>query len=162
MARDVIMIGVLLFALALGFFVIHFTVNTALDAMIDNPQINESSAAVSALQETKDLTNRLDYILFVVFIGMTLALIITGWFIGGHAIFMFVYFVFVVLAVVFATFFANIWDTFSQASVFGLTIAAFPLTSHILSNMPIYMAIIGGIGILVMFAKPYFFGGEQW
>lgn len=163
MARDVILVVVLIFALALGVFVIHFVTNTALDSMIGSEQINQSDAAVSALQDTKDLTNRFDYVLFVIFIAMALGLIITGWFIGGHPIFMFIYFIFVVIAVLISTIFANVWDAFSNASVFGLTVAAFPLISHILSNLPVYAAVIGGIGVLVMFAKPYFMGGEtQW
>jgi len=163
MARDVILIAVLIFSLGLGFLAIHFMINTALDRMMAIPTIMESDAAIDAFQETKDLTERFDYIIFMVFIGLVLSLMITGWFVGGHALFMIIYFIIVLITVVVSTIFANIWDAFSQASVFGTTVASFPITSNILSNLPVYMAVIGLLGILVMFAKPYFMGGqEQW
>jgi hypothetical protein len=156
MARDIIIIGAMIFALALAFFVTHFIINQTVTQMIANPVINESTAAVQSLQGSQNLTNRFDYVVFGVFIGFVLAMIITGWFIGGYAIFMMIYFIFVIIAVVMATILANIWESVSTASIFGATVAAFPITNNLMTYLPMYMAIIGGVGILVMFAKPLF------
>lgn len=158
-ARDVVLIAVILFSIGIGMFMIHSLFNTAVDKMLVTPVINESSAASSALSSAKSLSDRFDYIFFGLFIGLVLALMITSWFIGGNPVFMFVYFIVVIIAVVLGTIMSNVWDSVSTASVFGVTVASFPLTNHILLYLPYYMSVIGILGIIVMFAKPYIADG---
>ena len=158
-ARDVILIGVVVFGFGLAFFVLYNVFDTAVDKIVSIPVINSSPAAVEAFQSTDVVISKLDYLIFALFIGMILALIITSWFIGGEPIFMFVYFIFVVISVVVGAVLSNAWETFTGSSVFGLTIAAFPITNHILSYLPLYMAVAGFIGIVAMFAKPYLSNG---
>jgi len=153
-ARDVIMIAILLFGFGMAFFVTHLVFNTMTNAMLNITEINASNATVSVFEGVKNTTERLDYVVFGVFIALILGLIITGWFIGGHPIFMFIYFVFIVMGVIISSIMSNVWETISQSSVFGLTITSFPITNNILLNLPIYIAIIGFIGIVIMFAKP--------
>ena len=159
-ARDVVLIGALVFTFAIGFFIIHFVMNTTVDSMISIGEINESDAAVSQFEGIKDMTDRLDYVVFGLFIGLVLALIITGWFVGGNPIFMFIYFIVVVIGTVVSFVLANVWETVSNSAQFGTTILSFPLSNNLMLNLPIYMAVVGFVGIVVMFAKPYF-GGEQ-
>jgi hypothetical protein len=103
----------------------------------------------------------LDYVIFGLFIGLVLALLITAWFIGGNPVFMFLYFIFVVLAVVMSAILSNVWESYSGNSVFGLTIASFPITNNLLSYLPLYIGIVGFIGVVAMFAKPYLGGGVE-
>src|SRR3990172_5790523 len=131
-ARDVILIGVLVFMFAIGFFVIY-----------------------NVFESVNTVTSRLDYVIFGLFIGLVLALIITAWFIGGEPIFMFIYFMFVVIAVIISAVLSNAWEQFTGSAIFGLTIAAFPITNNLLSNLPLYSGIIGFVGVVAMFAKPY-------
>lgn len=155
--RDVIFIGVILFVIAIGFFIIKFTADTVVAKMVAIPQINQSSAAVSALQGTQDkVTDRLDYLIVGLFVGLALALIITGWFIGGNPIFAFIYTLIVVLAVVFSSVLAYSWQSMTTLIVFGTTISGMPITNHLISWLPLYVGIIGFIGLVVMFAKPQF------
>jgi hypothetical protein len=155
-ARDVILMGVLLFTLGIGFFIAHYTINTTVDAMITNPTINASNKTVTALQDTKALTQRLDYIIFAVFIAFILSLIIAGWFVAGNPIFMFINFLVIVVAVAISTFLSNVWEQVTAITVFGLTITSFPITNNLLLNLPLYIAIVGTISTIVMFGKPYF------
>jgi len=154
--RDVVMISIFVFFFGMAFFVAHFAFSSLVDQMTNTTQINSSSQAVSALEAGKDVLNRTDRIVFTVFIGLVLALIITGWFVGGNPIFMGIYVLGVIITVVISAVMANIWDDVSSATVFGGTISSFPITSHILSSFPIYMSIVGFVGLVVMFAKPYF------
>lgn len=158
-SRDVLLAGVIIFALAIGFFVIYNVTHIVTDQMIGMSAINQSAAAVEALQGSQRVSGQMDYVIFGVFIGLVLAIIITGWFIGGNPIFMAIYFFISVLAVVISTVFANTWETVSQASIFGTDVAAFPITNNLMLNLPIYMAVISFLGLVVMFAKPYFMGG---
>ena len=159
-ARDIVVIGVMVFALAIAFFAGHHMINTAIDQMIANPVINASSDTTAALQNTKDLTNRMDYVVGGVFLALTLALIITGYLIGGNPIFMFIYFLFVTISTVLATILSNVWETVASYVGFTGTLAYFPISNHLLTYLPIYMVVIGFIGMVAMFAKPYITGGE--
>ena len=159
-SRDVLMVGVILFMLSIGFFVIYNVANQVTQRMIGISAINESHAAVQALQGSQKVTAKMDYVIFGVFIGLVLAIIITGWFIGGNPIFMAIYFLISVIAVVISTVFANTWETVSQASIFGTSVAAFPITNNLMLNLPLYMAVVAFLGLVVMFAKPYLFGNS--
>ena len=155
-AKDVILIGVMVFMFAIGFFVVYNITNTVTTTMMGISAINESEAAVEALEGSQAVSARMDYVIFGVFIGLVLALIISGWFIGGNPIFMVIYFLVVVMGVVLSTVLSNVWETVSSASIFGTTVSAFPITNNLMTNLPLYLAVIGFLGIIVMFAKPYF------
>jgi hypothetical protein len=158
-ALDVILLTAFLFSFGIGFFIINFMVNTTVDKMVLNPQINSSVASVNALNGIENnVTNRLDYVVFGILIGMILALIVTGWLIGGNPLFMVFYFLIVVVAVAGAAILSNIWETMTQRPEFIPTLANFPITNHILLYFPYYIAIVGVIGLTVMFAKPYISG----
>jgi len=158
-ARDIVVIGFILFALGMGFFILNFTMNTTVDHLLNTSQINESADVRNAFSSMSTVVNRLDYVIFALFIGLTLGLIISGWFVGGNAIFMFIYFLIVSITIAICTVLSNIWVQVSESSVFGTTVVSFPTTNHILSYLPYYITVIGIIGLIVMFAKPYFEGG---
>lgn len=153
-ARDVLFAGAILFMLAIGFFVMTFTSDTITNSLTENERFNESDQAVTAIESANTAVHRSDYIFLGVFFALMLGLVITGWFIGGIPIFMFIYFLVNVVAVVFAAISSNVWQTITPASVFGTTLDALPITNHILSYLPFYIALFGTIGMIVMFAKP--------
>lgn len=158
--NDVILIGVLIFGFAIGFFTIYYISTTVTTQMLAIPTINQSSATVEVLQAQSKVTSKMDYIIFGVFIGLILALMISGWFVGGNPLFMAIYFLIIIVAVTSSTVLSNVWETTSQSSIFGSTVSSFPITNNILSNLPLYLAIIGFLGMVVMFAKPLLTGGD--
>ena len=153
-ARDSIVIGVTVFAIGIALFITAFMVVQMVTNMVSVPAINSSAAAVSALNSTSTLTNKYDYLIFGLFIGLILATIITGWFIGGQPIFMFLYFIIVVVGVIGSSILSYVWETTTTMVIFGSTIDAFPITNHILLNLPLYTTLFGFVGIVVMFARP--------
>jgi len=157
-AADVLMIGVLIFAFGLGFFVVNYMMDNVVDDMVGMSQINSSNATVTALESVKDTAARMDYVVFGLFIGLVLGLIVTSWFIGGNPMFMFIYFIVWVIAVVITTVLANTWETVTDMVIFGTTITDFPLTNNLMLYLPIYIAVVGFIGFVIMFAKPYMQG----
>lgn len=158
-ARDIIVFGVVMFSVALMMFIANFALNTTIDGLLANPTINSSgNETISALQSTQDVVNKFDYVVAGVFIALVLGVLITGWFIGGYPIFMAIYFLFNVVAVIISGILSSFWNSFSLASVFGSTFSNFPITNQIMANLQLYVAIVGIIGIVVMFAKPYFQG----
>jgi len=159
-ATDVLIIGALLFALTIVGFVVYFGANAATTQMMALPLINSSAPTMEVLHTVETNSNRLDGFLFAIFIALTLALWITGYFVGGHPIFMIIYFVVIVVAVIAAMIMANTWELVSTASIFGTTVNNFPIMNHVLLNLPLYLAIIGLVGLILMFAKPALGGGD--
>jgi hypothetical protein len=155
-ARDVIVAAIVIFGIGMGMFVINFMMGTTVDSMLGIGAINESESVVTAFEGIDSVTARFDYLVLGVFIALTLGIIITGWFVAGNPIFMFIFFIVTIIGVVISTLLANLWEEVSQASVFGTTITAFPITNNLLINLPIYVAILGFIGLVIMFAKPRF------
>lgn len=153
-ARDVILIGVVLFTLAMTFFISKFAITKITDDMLVNPYINKTGQAVGVLQSTQQATDRADYIIMGVFIGLILSMIVSSWLVGGHPVFIFFYILFIIFGVITGAFLANAWEDFSQNAIFEGTVNKFPMTNHILLNLPVYLSITGFIGLIVLFAKP--------
>lgn len=152
---DVLLIGVIIFSFAIGFFILNYMMTVSVDKITNVSAVNDSAGAVSAFNSIKTLMGRLDYVVGGLFFGLVVALMVSGWYIGGNPIFMFLYFLIVVIGVVVSVILSNTWETVSQLPAFGTTVASFPIANHLLLYLPIYIAVIGGLGMLVMFAKPY-------
>ena len=153
--QDIGLAMVFIFSAVILFFVVTHGYSSFVDKAVNNTVINSSNATVTSFQETKELTSRLDYVVFALLMGFTLAIIITGYLVGGNPIFAFVYFIGIVLLVITSAIFSYVWNIISTKPIFG-TLAAdkFPISDFILGNFPLYIAIIGFIGMMVMFAKP--------
>ena len=162
-ARDIMFIGVIITVFALSFVALHYSFNTIYDEVLNVTVWNESVGASDAARDSKELTNRFDYIVFVLFIALSFTLIITGWFVGGNAIFSFIYFLVIIVAIIVSAILNNVWARFAETTAFvaANTINNFPLTDALLSNLPLYVGIVGFLGIIVMFAKPAIMGGVE-
>jgi|26BtaG_2_1085354.scaffolds.fasta_scaffold01132_7 hypothetical protein len=158
-ARDVLFASIVLFIFAIGFFVVYFAINTTITQMNAIPEINQSTDAVDVFNSVSTMTDRLDYVIFGLFVALTLGIIVTGWFVGGITIFMILYIIVIIIGVAMSAIMSNVWETVSTAVQFGTTVLAFPITNHLLLNLPYYVSVMGFIGLLVMFAKPYFAKG---
>lgn len=152
--RDVALVGVVVFALGIGFLSLHYMFNTSVDAMLATEQINESSSAVDVFGSAKAVTERLDWVVFGIFMGLVLAMLISAWFIPGHPIFMFVYFVAVLVIVVVGAVLSNAWDTFSGTVPIDSSKSSFGITNHLLNNLPLYLSVAGFLGMVILFGKP--------
>ena len=157
--RDVVLIGVILFALSTGVLVLYFASQQIIGAMVLIPAINQSAGTVTVLNATNTTMARFDWLLFGTYIGMVLALIITSWYVPGNAIYAFIYMIVAVIAVIISAFLANVWEAISQATVLSGTASAFPIANHLLTYLPFYTAVVAFIGLVVMFAKPQDQGG---
>ncbi len=152
--QDVGLAMVILFVMGVMFLTVKYSYVLFVDQATNITSFNSSLAAVEALDATADLTDRFDYVGFVLLIGLTLAIIITGWLVGGHPIFAFIYFIALVILVAVSAIFSFAWEQITDKAIFTDTVAKLPIIDLILTNFPIYITIIGFIGMMVMFAKP--------
>jgi len=158
-ARDVVLIGVLIFVLATALFTTFFMSKAVFSSMLDVSQINNSAPARSVLVATDNLSSQFDYLVFALFIGLFLAMIVSSFLVGGNMIFAFIYFIIVSIGVVLSTVLNKVWVDLTYNAVFGNTIQSFPISNYIITHLPVFTAVAGMIGLIVMFAKPYIFTG---
>lgn len=163
-ARDLIFMSVMLLVVGICCFIGVFVFNKMSEEMRESPAINSTAVVVESLEATEGHSKLIDYFGMATFIGFGLAIIITGWFIGGNPIFMILYFLVNVIGIVACMVFSNVWETVTQASVFDLlggvtTISMIPITNHIITYLPIYMSVVTFLSMVAMFGKPYFMGG---
>jgi hypothetical protein len=157
-ARDVIVISALTFVTAIIIYIIAFSGNAVIQRMILTPGVNESAGAVRALEGTQRTILRFDYVVFGVFIGLTLSLIITGWFVAGNPIFSFIYFLVIVFAVAISAILSNVWQEMTSQVTLNTLLYSFQISNQLMVHLPLYTTIIGFIGLIVMFAKPNLVG----
>lgn len=155
--QDVALIITIIFALAVTMLVGKLTFTEFKDKLTANPNVNSSQVTLDALDDGYNNTSKYDYVLFTIFMGLVLALIITGWLVGGNPLFAFLYFIGIVLITVMAIIFSNVWWRVSTNTLFTGVLAEMPITDFLVSNIHILTPVIGFIGIIVMFAKPYTF-----
>jgi len=159
-ARDIVLIGVLIFVIGLVSFIAHFVWDTTTTNLEGMSVVNETRAPEMFERHDRPV-GRFDYLIFGFFVSLLFALIILSWFVGGHPIFMFIFFLVIVVGVVLATILSNVWDGVTSMSFFGVVVVGsdFPLTNHLLLYLPYYVGVVGFFGLLVMFSKPYLSGG---
>ncbi len=117
--------------------------------------VNSSQASVNAVNDTKTiLDTRLDYVGIVLLIGFALAIIVTGWLVPAHSIFAFIYFLVIIIFVAVSAVLSFTYNKISTTSKLSNIVANFPIMDFVLNNFPVFIAILGFIGMFVMFAKP--------
>ena len=153
--QDLMLTMVIIFFAAILFFTTTHMYIKFVDKAVNTTAINSSQAAVDSFNKTKDLTSRLDYVIFALLMGMTLGIVITAWLVKAHPIFTFIWFIAMVVLVALSAIFSFVWEKISTKPIFGnLVTETFPITDFILTNFPVYITIVGFVGMMVMFAKP--------
>ena len=82
-AQDVLWIAVFLFATAIVLFVINFSGNLISTNLANHTEIN-GTIAQPPIDNIGVQVDKLDVIIFTIFMGLILGMIITSWFIAGH------------------------------------------------------------------------------
>lgn len=158
--ENVVVIGIVIFVLGIGALITHNIVGTVTDTLVSSNVINSSSNMTGAVLESgRNVSNRVDYFIFGVFIAILFFIIITGYFSSNHPIFIFAYIIVIIISVVLSTILGNTWGSVTDSTTFSTTLIRFPLVNHLLTNLAVYVGISGLFGMFAMFAKPYFGGG---
>lgn len=158
-AQDILLIGVLLFAFGIGFLILHMVGTRIYDGLLAQSSIQSSPATVEVFEAAKAQLAKLDLWFLAIFIGLVLALIITSWFISTNPLFMSLYVIILIIGVIVSMGLSNAWESASQRPAFATSLAAVPITNHVLSYLPYYIAVVGMVGCIVLFAKPGFRAG---
>lgn len=155
-ASDVVFAAVMLFMLALGIFLIGFIGDKITTGMQNTTAFNQSTEATAALEGSRTTINRqIDYIVFGVFIGLILTILITSWFIGANPLFFFIYFIVITIGIVISAILSNTWESITTKPQLASYLTNMPIANHLLTYLPLYVGALGVMGLIIMFAKPY-------
>lgn len=152
--RDVIFITAIIFVMAIVFLIFNSVMTTTTNTLVNTPALNASDQAVESFQSIKTQIDRLDYILLIIFIGLSLGIVITGWFVGSEPVFMIIYFIIITITIILAAVLSNSWETISTLPIFSGNIADFPITNHLMNLLPYYISIVSFMGMIALFARP--------
>jgi len=154
--EDVALLAVILFASGVALMVGYYAFGSVLDKLITSPATNTSEKAVTVWQDTKTkLMSKFDFIVFGIFIAITLSIIVSGYFVGGRPEFMFFYFLALILIVIVSSIIAYVWSVFSVGNAISTYVgSAMAITNHLLLYLPVYVAGVGLVGMIVMFIQP--------
>lgn len=162
-AVDIILAVIIVFVFATGALIMRYSsdllVNQFVNATEGTGLINDTNINITGimLDTTEDAGLALDKVIMGVFVGLLLGIIVTSWLVGGHPVFLVFYLIMVILGTTFATILSDVYYDLvygTYFSPFALVRPDFPITEHILHYLPIYIAVFGIIGMVVMFGKP--------
>ena len=152
--RDTFIFMAMITLLACGFLFLFYVNNQIEDKLLANSALNASNHSINAIQGVTTINSKLDYMVFVIMIGFVLAMIVAGYFIPVETIFFWIYVIGMMFGVIASIIFQYFWTRFSSHAVLAATANSFPISSHILSNLPIYYTIVAGVALIVTYAKP--------
>lgn len=159
--RDVVLICVVTFVLGLFCFIMFYTANTMVTEFMDNPLINETVGFEQAMDGTTNIIDKLDYFVLGVFFAFIIGIMVTAWIVGSHPIFAIAFVIVDVIVIAISTIMSHVWDTVTGTSVFGVTVNSFPILNHLMGNFGAYMAGVGILALVIMYAKPSGFRGVR-
>lgn len=152
--RDIIIVVMILFAVGISLTFIVKIGHSINSQLLNVPIINQTTTAHNVIDSSDVAINSSDYLYLALFIGFFISIIIFGWLVGGIPIMSVIYFILVVLFTFVSVIFQLAWIDLAASGEIVSTVAQLPITNYILSHLAYFTAIMGIVGILVMYAKP--------
>ena len=150
---DVLVWLITIFILAMGLFVFAFvipTIGTGLNDAGMNSSI-EGADAITTFSSIGTVTIQRGF--FMLFAGLIMGVMISSFLIRTHPIFMFLYVIFLGLAVFLSTYFGNAYETLTEQAIFSGTLASQGLINVVMNNIPKITLGVGALSIIIVFAK---------
>jgi len=152
MLLDLIMVLVIIFAFALVVLFMQ-TVFTQYKVALDENDHVESDVHERVLRETTTVLDRMDTIFAFMIVGSILALIVSAFYIRTHPVFFVVSVISLIIILMLAGIFSNIFTEISTAEGMTNATANYSIIPNIMDNLPLWMLMIGAMIIIALYAK---------
>lgn len=152
---DILYIVFAILFISVTFLIAFQLYNTALPMMREEVQSSQmSNTSINAMIE---MTETFDYLFLGLLIGLILAMVISSFLVDIHPIFMPMSIFFMITAIIISVPVSNIY----QNMIANLSLESdLPLTLFIMANLPYFIAVLGTINIIVVYAgKRILLGG---
>lgn len=131
-ANDVVFGMASLFIIAVLFFLGFYVGDVINESIRSVPQLNNTAGVREVLAGGDVAQSKLDFGFLVLFFGIAIGAVLSGWVVAGFPVFMFVYFLIVVLVVFFSVVLGQAWSDFVSLGTFAVALASFPITNFAL------------------------------
>jgi hypothetical protein len=115
-----------------------------------SPGINVTDATLKTISQVDTGLQMLHLISFVLFFGLVVVIFLEAIFIRRHPVLFFYHIGITILAIVFSTYVSNEYEKLFLSGVLSATLKGFQGMTHILLNLPIYIAVIGIVGAVML------------
>lgn len=113
-------------------------------------QVNISYAVQSVIVPVNSAMVSLHWISFVLLLSLAFAGIIESYYVRSHPVLFFYHVLIIILGVVGSVYIVNYYETLLQSGVLSSTLIGFTASSVLILNLPLWVALIGIIGLIVM------------
>ncbi len=137
-----------IFLLIVGYIVPQITAPLAEKIGISE-EINNSLGATTAIAE-----NTLPVLWLILFGGLMLGLFATSFFIESHPIFVPIFALLLIIAIIISIPLSNAYEELSENAVLSGAASQQGLIVFIMSNLPLVTFIVGILSLVIAFAKP--------
>lgn len=146
----------LLFALFIVFIVLHKAYTEIHDSMTLSGAVANGTRAATILQNGQTMMNLFDFVFVSILIILFIGLLYFSFQQDSHPIFFFLTLFLMIATIIIAAAFSNAVDSFlgsGSADVFDNQSASFPMSGYIFDHLPLFVAIIMGIGAILLYGK---------
>jgi len=152
-ATDIIFFGLIIFFLAIS-FVVGIYVNTKLADVVRNTKLNESAAASDILTGFDTINERVVQRGFVLmFAILIIGVLISGFLVSVHPIFIFIYIFTMMLAGLNAVYLSNLYQKLIENAQFAAIAANYPMITFIMQHAIQILIGVGALSLIVTFSK---------
>lgn len=111
---------------------------------------NISYAVQNVFVPVNSAMNSLHWISFVLLFALAFSIILECYYVRRHPILFFFHIIILILAIVSSIYISNYYETLMTSGILSSTLAGFTASSYLILYLPLWVAIIGIIGLIVM------------
>jgi len=151
LSRDLVVGLIIVIMVVVGVLVGNIFFHQLQTRFATSPGINNTMVGNAIGGGSQTAAGLSDFVAAMAIIGVAVGIIISGFFLDTHPVFMVVYVMFGLAGVVAAVFFGDAWASmWSSVSSFA---AAMPMTNFLMGILPLLWTVVFGAGAVIMFGK---------
>lgn len=158
---DVVFVVAILFVIALSFLVILFISTTLRDNMVPAITIMDNTSGAMLNQTISAVPQTIDTAFLIILVGLIIGVLISSFLFYSHPIFMILYIILSVGALLISVIFSNVYETVSTTSGLNSTIASMPIANYVMLHLPLFVLGIIALSIIIIYAKSQMGGANQ-
>jgi len=155
---DVAFVIVVLLGLAI-FILIVGKVYPTITEQIKTTAIGSNNNSVQALNSTDSIAGKGDMVFLFIFVGLSIAVFISSFFIDSSPILIPVYIIALSLLLIFAGVSERVYESFAEEPTFSAVAESNPMITYLMSHLFIIAIGLGVISMILIFAKPRGYSG---
>lgn len=145
----------LVVAVGLGIFILVVgKVFPTITHQIKGTEIGNNPSSVTALNMTEKIAGKGDMIFMFIFVGLSLAVFISAFFIESSPILIPIYIIALAMLLVFAIVAENVYEKYMDTPTFSQVASKNKITNYIMSHLIVISIGIAVLSMVLMFAKP--------